>query len=172
MSDLTKILLSVGIGWFGGLVTGILLEPFKAWYVRRFTAKRAHREIYKELSKLYKIFHLANGRFEEGFCHHALKYNPPDTFDFYYEQHREACFLIPDWRGIEGFFEVYKVARTVCLEKGYQPRERPGQNVSLARSVADEFEYRFKQGQLEKTRIVNLSQEEPAALLADNSGLN
>jgi hypothetical protein len=168
MSDLSKILLSVGIGWLGGLITGILLEPFKSWYVRRFTAKRARREIYKEIGKLYQIFCLSNNRSEEGFCHHALKYNPPDTFDFYYQQQREACFLIPDWRGLEGFYEVYKVARAVCLEKGYQPRERPGQNVSLVRSVADEFEYRFQKAHLERDRVLNLAKEEPSALLVDN----
>lgn len=164
MSDLTKILLSVGFGWLSGVITGIFLDPFKSWYIRRFTARRARNEIYKELGKLYQIFCMANSRSQEGFCHHALKYNPPDTFDYYYQQHREACFLIPEWRGVEGFYEVYRVARTVALEKGYQPRERPGQNIALAKGVSDEFEYRFGKKHIEQELVVELAKNEPLQL--------
>jgi hypothetical protein len=154
MSDLTKILLSAGVGLVAGLISGVFLEPFKAWYLRKHAMRRAYREIYEELRNLYDVFCVSGNRSDEAFCHSALKSNPPDTFDYYYQQHREACFLIPGWRDLKGFFEVYKVVREIALERGYQPKERPGQNIALAQNVAEEFESRFKAGQLDKARIV------------------
>lgn len=161
MTDLAKILLSGGIGWVGGVISGIFLEPFKSWYVRKHTAKRAQKEIYRELANFYDLFYLSKMRTDEGFCHHALKYNPPDTFDYYFEEHRESCFLIPGWNGLKGFYEVYKVARDVALRFGYQPKERPGQNVALVRNIGEEFIIRFEKGQLDKARILSASKAKP-----------
>ena len=160
MSDLTKILISAGVGLLAGLITGLIsgvfLDPFKGWYLRRHAAKRAEKSIYVELRNLYGVVCEAQKQADEALCHSALKCNPPDTFDYFYEQHREACFLIPGWNGLKGFYEVYKFIRDIALERGYQPKERPGQNIALVRNVAEEFENRLAAKQLDKARIVIL----------------
>jgi hypothetical protein len=117
MSDVAKILLSAGVGLLAGLVSGIFLGPFKAWYLRKHAAKRAQREIYKELCNLYEVFCLSDRRNDEYYCHIAITYNPPENFAFYYSQHREACFLIKGWRGIKVFMKSIRLLEMPQLKE-------------------------------------------------------
>jgi len=110
MSDLTKILLSAATGWALGLISGILLEPFKAWYVRQFTAKRARKDIYKEFADVYFRIVVLGKQWELNPSYMKLNIEEMRTevFDFYYEQHRDAVYKIPEWKHLQGFSESIK----------------------------------------------------------------
>jgi hypothetical protein len=155
MPEWAKILVSALVG----VATGTVLEPLKGWVGRHLTARRARAAIYDELGNLYQVCYLTSRKGDETFCYQALKYNAADTFDFYYQQHREACFLIKDWNGIEGVYQFYKAVRIAALEHGCNPGGAPGHNQRTVEGIVDEFQRRFEMKLIEKDLVIQSAKD-------------
>ena len=137
MSDLTKILISGGVGLVTGLISGIFLEPLKTWYLRKFTARRARLAMYRELGALYRKIDAYNvfGDFQ-GFDVTVTKETDFETFDYFHGAYREAVYQIEEWQSLREMFEAANKAQQK-LSKGEDPK-------SVYKSLQHEFDEYLK----------------------------
>jgi hypothetical protein len=160
MAEWLKILISALVGVVTGVTTGILGEPMKSAIQRYFTAKRARKAIYNELGMIYALFCLSDSKTHPSYCEYALKHSPPDDFDYYYTQHRESCFLIPDWPGIQGFYLMYKALRDLAEQKTTSP-DRFGSFTAMVNGIEREFNIKCDNGLLDKEEVMAMVKIQP-----------
>src|SRR5437016_2795975 len=103
MSEWIKILVSAVVGMTSGLVA----EPLRIEVVRYFTSKRARNAIYREFADIYHLVVVIGKEsdFRESFMKLIIEDMKTEVFDFYYDQHREAIYKIPEWKHLKGLSE-------------------------------------------------------------------
>ena len=69
-----------------------------------------------------------------------------EHYDYYYSQHREEFYLIPQHASLSGLFGEIKL----CLNDAVQPKSAPHQ---LARDIVEAIEARIKSGVVDKNRF-------------------
>lgn len=144
MSEWQRIIAGTVIGF----ASAILLEPIKHLVERYFAAKRAKKNIYTELARLYSVFCLADERHEELYCSNAFSLGPTDAFEYYYHNQRETFYAIKQHEEIRGFYEVFAVIKN-CVA------ERQVTSVNGAVRVGDEFKFRFANRFIDELKVTS-----------------
>ncbi|MGB8128926.1 MAG: hypothetical protein WCG81_03980 [Candidatus Angelobacter sp.] len=127
------------------LVTGIVAEPLRNSIARRLTAKRAFKMLYFELVRIYEL------------CNEA-RHVPAETvklmssriilehYDYYYNQHREAFYLIPQHDSLRGLFGEIKL----CLSAAAHGE---GDSHESVRDIVESIDARIKGGVLDRNKF-------------------
>ena len=155
MSEWQKILISTIAGMLAGLVGGLALEPLKHWVTHHFTAKRATKNIYKEIAQIYQMNVVAaNERPFPRYNLVAIQSLTTETFDFYYDQQREAFYAVPESESILGLYRMLRRVRGIVLQS-------PTVDVAdeAAQQIAVDFERRFASQLLDDSLIQKYRQE-------------
>lgn len=147
MSDLKKILISAVVGMatglVGGTVLGVVLEPLKFAVGNFFATRRAIRAIYEEFADIYYSVVILGEEMGESYLASAIQDMRTESFDYYYENNREAVFAIEAWQDLRNFADYIKLCR----------REQADETASLADildGIKAEFDIRCKHGLLSK----------------------
>lgn len=114
MAEWVKIVLGTCSGLAVGVVGALLLEPLKQRVLRRGRAKKARREIYRELGYLYFFFVLmteGSVTDPQALLEDHIRYLRLDAYEYYYNQQREVFYDIPDWIALKNMRELLDETR-------------------------------------------------------------
>lgn len=128
-------------------VIGIVLEPVRNSIARRLTAKRATKMLYFELARIYEVCNEARpiptATIRLMFSRIELEH-----YDYYYSQHREAFYLIPQHDSLSGLFGEIKL----CLNDVVRANSDPHQS---AIDIVEAIDARIKGGVVDKSKFDN-----------------
>jgi hypothetical protein len=127
------------------LMTGIAIEPLRNSIARHLTAKRAIKMLYSELVRLYEVCNEVHAVPPEAVKLMASRITL-EHYDYYYGQHREAFYLIPQHDSLSGLFGEIKL----CLTAAAQSKADPHQS---AKDIIEAIEARIKGGVLDRNKF-------------------
>ena len=142
MSEWHKILLGTVSGLVIGIISMLVLDPFKQYITRKQTAKRARRVIYEDISSYYAICRASSlvPTLPSGISRDRLHI---EAFDYYYDRHRDVFDCIPDRVGI----------RNVCSRLKLVLKGHNDVNPTLMLSLKEEIDYGIDSGELDGSQI-------------------
>jgi hypothetical protein len=126
-------------------ITGVALDPLRNSIARHLTARRAVKVLYFELARIYEVCsevrHIPAETVRLMFSRIVLEH-----YDYYYSQHREEFYLIPQPAPLSGLFGEIKL----CLNDVVQMKSDPHQS---ARDIVEAIEARIKGGVVDKNKF-------------------
>jgi hypothetical protein len=146
-AEWVKILLSALAGMIAGTASGIMLEPMKFWIQRRYASKRAEKGILSELANIYEFFCVGTEGKSEGILQISFEKDMSDTFQYYYTNHREACYQIKWKSGIRPIYSFYNTARSKVIQKEITSKQG-------SKMIQDGFSWCFRTGLLPQAEIL------------------
>lgn len=124
-----------------------MLEPMKFWIQRHYASRRAERGILSELANIYEFFCTGTEGKSEEMLKASFEADMTDTFQYYYTNHREACYQIKWKSGIRPIYSFYHTARSKVIQKELTARQG-------SKLIEEGFTWCFKTGLLPETEIL------------------
>ena len=117
MPEWAKILISA----LAGMTTAIIVDPIRQWISIKIVARRARKNLYQEMGRVYCWFNKVGRHKVPGFNKMVFSEFKSDVFEYYYGSHRESFYQIPEaWAILAVYTSLRKIQESV-KNKGLDP---------------------------------------------------